>query len=535
MFKDWLANTETIILADVIAFNECLYDDYLVESDIPPYAADQADAYQQYQKEREDSPWRGGKNARWSHWLSKNPKISKSDLKNREELGNETQGISQDVLQKTLGERNGYHSYVIHLTPAAQSGFITCACASAGCRTTCLQTAGNIGALADKTHARLKKTWFLAKEMPHVVHNLIEYIKQLEQKTEAQGAKLALRLNGTSDINWEDLRDQSGRTIIEQFPNVVFYDYTKVPARMGRTPPNYHLTFSRSETNEKAAVRMLEKGHNVAVVFGPGKVHNREKLVFPKGTSKAGQPLLPSVWYGFKVINGDAHDLRFLEQQPEGSPGVVIGLIGKGAASFENYSRETNTFTLPDKKTFMVMPNDPGIMNYPDNAEFIRVAHSLINQRNKGRANKPNKAGYIQYRRAKEKYVKEQELITGLLAGTLPPEQEAEALKSPHYKRLQGVLANIRSYCEKFPTKCKRDYLQQARGALLQPAVDPTGDVTHPAMPFNMDQMRQSGIISGNEVKKRGQWWNQEDDPQEREQEFKAWLARRNKTSLPVV
>lgn len=531
MFKNWLANTEeTIILADVIAFNECLYDEYLIESDIPPYAIDKEKEYKQYKKEREKSPWGA---TRWKDWLSKNPKISKSDLKNREELGNETQGINPDVLQQTLGEKNGYHSYVIHLTPAAQSGFITCACASAGCRTTCLQTAGNIGALADKTHSRLKKTWFLAKEMPHVIHNLIEYIKRLEKKTEEHGAKLALRLNGTSDINWEDLRDQLGRTIIEQFPNVVFYDYTKVPARIGRTPQNYHLTFSRSETNEKTAIRMLEKGHNVAVVFGPGKVHNREKLVFPKGTSKAGQILLPSVWHGFRVINGDAHDLRFLEKQPEGSPGVVIGLIGKGAVSFENYNKEINKFTLPDKKTFMVMPNDPGIMNYPDNNEYIHAAHSLINQRNKSHANKLNKKGYIQYRRAKEKYVKEQELITGLLAGTLPPEQEVEALNSPHYKRLQGVLANIRSYCEKFPTKCKRDYLQQARGALLQPAVDPTGDVTNPAMPFNMDQMRQSGIISGNEIPKKGQWWNQEDDPKEREKEFQSWLSRRMTPTIP--
>lgn len=511
-----------------------MYDEYLFEGrrsklEIPPFATGKESDYTQYHKERESVPW-AGKNHRWRNWFSKNPKIDKSDLKDRENLN--IDGVNSEILQKTLGNRNSYQSYVIHLTPAAQSGFITCACASQGCRTTCLQTAGNIGALADKTHARLKKTWYMVKEMPHVVHNLIEYIRQLEAKTEAQGAKLALRLNGTSDVKWEGLRDKSGRSIIEEFPNVVFYDYTKEFNRMGKTPPNYHLTFSRSEKNEHIALKMLEQGHNVAVVFGPGKVHNREKMLFPKWSTKANQPLLPSVWHGYKVINGDGHDLRFLEQQPTGSKGVVIGLIGKGAASFENYDREKLQFTMPEKKTFMVMPNDPGIANFPDNEEFIRAANTLLNNRNKSKHNLPNKDGYIQFKRAKEKYKNEQELITGLLAGTLTPEQEAEAVKSVHYKRLQGALAGIKDYCVKFPSKCKRDYLKQARGALLKPATDPVGDVTNPAMPFDMNQMKQSGIVSGNEIKHTGNWWEEEDDPQEKEQEFHSWMARREQQPL---
>jgi len=542
MFREWLQESEAIIKAKedliyFVGFNDCLYDEYLFEGrrqrlEIPSYATGKEAEYAQYHDEREEAPWRGKQDHRWRNWFSKNPKINKSDLKGREDLN--IDGVNPEILQRTLGNKGGYHSYIIHLTPAAQSGFITCACASQGCRTTCLQTAGNIGALADKTHARLKKTWYLAKEMPNVVHNLIEYIRKLEAKTEAQGAKLALRLNGTSDINWESLRDKSGRSIIEEFPNVIFYDYTKEFNRMGKTPPNYHLTFSRSELNERSALKTLKKGHNVAVVFGPGKVHNREKLVFPKGTSKAGQTLLPSVWFGYKVINGDVHDLRFLEQQPEGSEPVVIGLIGKGAASFENYDRENLQFTMPEKKTFMVMPNDPGIKNYPDNEEFIRAATTLMNKRNKSKANKPNRTGQVQYKNTKEKYHNEQELITGLLAGTLTPEQEAEAIKSPHYARLQGALAGIRSYCEKFPSRCKRDYLKQARGALLNPAVDPVGDITRPAMSFDMDQLKQSGIISGNEVKRTGNWWEEEEDsPQEKEQEFHNWLARREQKPQP--
>lgn len=536
IFREWLQETETIVKSNedliyFISLNNCLYDEYFFENqiEIPSYATGKEAEYKQYHKEREAVPW-AGKEYRWKNWFSKNAKVNKSDLKSREDLN--IDGINPEILQKTSG-KDGYQSYVIHLTPAAQSGFITCACASQGCRNTCLQTSGNIGALADKIHARLKKTWYLAKEMPNVIYNLIEYIHKLKAKTESQGSKLALRLNGTSDINWESLRDKKGRSIIEEFPDVMFYDYTKEFKRMGKTPPNYHLTFSRSEKNEHIALKMLEQGHNVAVVFGPGKIHNKEKLVFPQGTSKAGQPLLPSVWFGYKVINGDGHDLRFLEQQPTGSKGLVIGLTGKGAAAFENYDRDNLRFIMPEKKTFMVMPNDPGIKNYPDNEEFIRVAIAVMHKRNNSQANQPNKNGYVQFKRAKEKYTKEQELITGLLAGTLTPEQEAEAIKSPHYKRLQGALNSIRDYCQKFPSKCKRDYLKQARGALLKPTVDPVGDVTHPAMPFDMKQMKQSGIISGNEIKRTGNWWEEEDDPQEKEQEFQNWLAQNKAINFP--
>ena len=73
----------------------------------------------------------------------------------------------------------------------------------------------------------------------------------------------------------------------------------------GRFPSNYSLTFSRSENNEAKCLDVLAKGGNVAVVF-------RTKE-------------LPSTWQGYKVVNGDKNDLRFLDPK-----GVVIGLYAKG-------------------------------------------------------------------------------------------------------------------------------------------------------------------------------------------------------------
>ena len=76
---------------------------------------------------------------------------------------------------------------------------------------------------------------------------------------------------------------------------------------VGKLPSNYSLTFSRSETNETQCLEVLKRGGNVAVVF----------------RSKA----LPTHWNGFKVINGDENDLRFLDPK-----GVVVGLTAKGKA-----------------------------------------------------------------------------------------------------------------------------------------------------------------------------------------------------------
>jgi hypothetical protein len=98
------------------------------------------------------------------------------------------------------------------------------------------------------------------------------------------------------------------RNVFAAFPDVDFVDYTKNVARFGRAlPANYHLTLSRSETNEAQCIAALGRGINVAVVFAGAK---------------------PARWHGFDVIDGDLHDLRQLD--PRGARGVVIALTPKG-------------------------------------------------------------------------------------------------------------------------------------------------------------------------------------------------------------
>ncbi|WP_373093066.1 hypothetical protein [Zhongshania sp.] len=118
--------------------------------------------------------------------------------------------------------------------------------------------------------------------------------------------KVCIRLNGTSDVAWHKITFSDTGSLFETFPDVQFYDYTPNPDRMGNVPPNYHLTFSRKEDNDEVSKWILNKGHNVAVVF-------RNKL--------------PDTWHGRPVIDGDVSDLRFNDGH-----NVVVGLIAKGKA-----------------------------------------------------------------------------------------------------------------------------------------------------------------------------------------------------------
>ena len=138
---------------------------------------------------------------------------------------------------------------------------------------------------------------------------LVKDIEAAIRKADRMGMTPVFRLNGTSDIRWEKVSVPGFRNIMERFPNVQFYDYTKLTNRRD-LPPNYHLTFSRSETNEIDALRMLtEQGMNVAVVFDT----------------------LPEKWAGVKVIDGTETDLRFLDER-----GVIVGLVAKGKAKKDN-------------------------------------------------------------------------------------------------------------------------------------------------------------------------------------------------------
>jgi len=196
-------------------------------------------------------------------------------------------------LAKSINE--WYYTIGLHLAPALQSGHNTCAQHTTECAATCLHFAGR-GAMQKVQQARIRRTKFFFEHRQEFLAQLKEEITDALVKAKARGLDPAIRLNCTSDIRWELYG------ILQAFPDVQFYDYSKLSNRTN-VPTNYHLTYSFSGHNLATCLTWLKSGRNVAVPFLK----------------------MPDKWQGYPVINGDEHDLRFLD-----APGSVVGLKAKG-------------------------------------------------------------------------------------------------------------------------------------------------------------------------------------------------------------
>jgi hypothetical protein len=209
------------------------------------------------------------------------------------------------------GESHGYLTAILHLSPAATAGMRTvCSFSTPACRRFCLtwQGRGGIFAAGRRTNAiqraRKRRTRYYLTDPAGFLRDLRHDVATLRRDAARHGLTPALRPNGTSDLPGLALMIAAG------YPDLQVYDYTAVPQPWKRTRPNYHLTFSRKESNDAACRDALANGVNVAVVFGV----------------KRTAPLPPTFW-GLPVVDGDRTDLRFLDAR-----GVVVGIRAKGTA-----------------------------------------------------------------------------------------------------------------------------------------------------------------------------------------------------------
>ena len=218
------------------------------------------------------------------------------------------------------GLKKGYLSSVLHLAPADLSGKNTCPKATAGCKAACLNTAGRGGIFkkGETTNviqkARIRKTISFFEDREQFMFDLVKEISKTIKKAEKLSLIPVFRLNGTSDLSWEKYEVADNKNIFEMFPEVQFYDYTKVLGRKVKHIPNYHLTFSKADGNDMDVRIAASNGMNVAAVF-----HK-----------------LPENYIGRPVINGDETDLRFLDPK-----GVIVGLKAKGKAK-----KDTSGFVI---------------------------------------------------------------------------------------------------------------------------------------------------------------------------------------------
>lgn len=211
---------------------------------------------------------------------------------------------------KTIkGESIGYLTGIVYLVPDAK----ICAHAKlAGCLAPCLNSAGR-GAFNSVQAARKAKTQFFYNNQQAFMLSLAADIWALQRRAATLGFTPLVRLNGTSDIPYENITVLDEKNIFQMFPDVQFYDYTKHPGRnlTGKTPGNYDLTYSFSGLTPK----------NVTIKGLTNPSNNRVAVVFAR------QEDIPSTFRTWDVIDGDNTDVRHIEPK-----NVVVALYAKGKA-----------------------------------------------------------------------------------------------------------------------------------------------------------------------------------------------------------
>lgn len=197
----------------------------------------------------------------------------------------------------------------LSLAPHTVGGFKTvCPHSTPECRANCLGTETGQNVFKTALNAKIERTRMFFEERNSFKEQLHAEINLANRAANRVGEQLAVRLNVYSDIVWE----LEFPELFFDFPEVQFYDYTKIPHRF-ELPLNYHLTYSYSgtEKSKDAAAEYIGNGNSVAVVFP---------------VTKKDAPL-PARWEGIRVVDGDLNDYRPADPSP-----CIVGLRFKGGA-----------------------------------------------------------------------------------------------------------------------------------------------------------------------------------------------------------
>ena len=227
---------------------------------------------------------------------------------------------------------------ILHLLPSTLSGKNVCENAG-NCKRICLHFAGNPVYQRNKASARMRRTIaYNADQQGFMVCLLIAICNEFAKGNREQ---MAIRLNGTSDVQWEMIKfnvsPEIASYIKQRFglnvvvgnvnifaalvqyvmdDNLKFYDYTKVPrdwstAKMWK----YYLTFSFDGWGNRANVEhckaALANGINVAAAFN-----------LKRGDLLPDRIVATPLGGDLKVYDGDLSDYRI--HDPQG--GNLIGL-----------------------------------------------------------------------------------------------------------------------------------------------------------------------------------------------------------------
>lgn len=224
------------------------------------------------------------------------------------------------------GESEGYFTSILYMQPADKVATITLCSAAAlfGCQDICLIGSGMLGMTTGQSAATRRTIIFLLDSVRF--YEMLR--KEIQAKYRKHGDKLAIRLNGTTDIDFTDF--------IASMPHIRFYDYCKVYARVIKNKlANYDITFSGSAYSEKTlymTARAINAGHRVAIAFNTGETK--------------GEFRMPT-----DIADFDTTDLRFTDMK------VLGGLKYKGGSRksrLDNMDKPNFFFSL---KTYVNLKN----------------------------------------------------------------------------------------------------------------------------------------------------------------------------------
>ena len=224
-------------------------------------------------------------------------------------------------------------TYCTYFAPADISGYDVCSHSTPECRLGCLNTSGRVKVESYSNkhiieNARIKRTKLLYEHREFFMQWLIAEITTAKRKAEKLNYIFSIRLNGTSDINWQMIK-YDDLNIFDTFPLTPFYDYTKNHNKFNNTPINYHLTYSYTGKNWNECIKLMALGFNIAMVFNVKKETD-----------------LSQYYKGYSVINGDLNDYRIADAN-----GIIVGLKWKRIANKENEKQVINS-------CFVIQPND---------------------------------------------------------------------------------------------------------------------------------------------------------------------------------
>ena len=264
-------------------------------------------------------------------------KLMKSNLKmEKAQVGYKRHGVNKAKDPLLMPDGRGVETTGLSLYHAYKEAKISICAKSASCVDNCLATTsgGNRAygggvdkdALKGPRKAHFMQNQAFIRDPEAFIAKMDDEVGKAWAAAQKNGNQLGIRLNVLSDVPptvYEDL--------MTKYPDVQFYDYTKLHSNKP-IAPNHHLTYSSTGTsnpelgvinlhqNWRHMTKKLDEGHNVAMPFTVGA--NEPLPKFVKDT-KSGKT--------YKVIDGDVHDYRPADDwgKPEGADGYIVGLRNK--------------------------------------------------------------------------------------------------------------------------------------------------------------------------------------------------------------